>query len=277
MPLWPAQDVWIAQLGTEGPMGRTVRDLALLLEVQAGYDARVPLSLQGGERYAHALDDFDCSRVRVGWLADLSGYLPVEAGILDCCEQGLLRLQGLGCVVEPTRPGFAPSEVWQAWLVWRHLLVGARIAPYVVKPQNRALIKSEALWEYDQAAQLSGMQVVAASVRRSAFYQQMLAMFDSYDVLALPSAQVWPFDANLRWPTHINDRAMDTYHRWMEVVIYATFSGLPCLSVPVGFGPSGLPIGMQLIGRPRGDRAVLQLAHAYERAAQDVLAIKPPS
>ena len=114
-----------------------------------------------------------------------------------------------------------------------------------------------------------------ASARRSAFYQQMLAHFDHCDMLALPAAQVWPFDAALRWPTHIAGREMDTYHRWMEVVIYATLAGLPCISVPVGFSATGLPMGLQLIGRPRGDLALLQLAHAYEQAAQDVLQVRP--
>jgi amidase len=213
--------------------------------------------------------------VRVGWLADLSGYLPMEPGILECCDDGLRRLQGLGCAVEPAQRGFAPDEVWQSWLIWRRLLVAARIAPFLANPKNRALIKPEALWEYDQAANLSGTQFMGASLRRSAFYQQMLALFDRYDVLALPSAQVWPFEAELRWPTHINGREMDTYHRWMEVVIYATLAGLPCISVPVGFSPTGVPIGMQIIGRPLGDRALLKLAHAYEQAARDVLGIKP--
>jgi amidase len=276
VPLWPAQEVWVAQLSTEGPMGRTVQDVASLLEVQAGYDPRVPLSLPGGERYAHALDDCDCSRVRVGWLADLSGYLPIEPGILESCEQGLQRLNGLECAIEPVQPGFSPEEVWQAWLIWRRLLVAARIAPFLATPQNRALIKPEALWEYDQAANLSGTEFMGASVRRSVVYQQMLALFERCDVLALPSAQVWPFDAAQRWPTHINDREMDTYHRWMEVTIYATFAGLPCIVVPVGFSPTGLPMGMQLIGRPRDDRTLLQLAYAYEKVAQDVLEVRPP-
>jgi amidase len=199
----------------------------------------------------------------------------MEPGILDTCEQGLLRLQALGCAVEPMRPGFAPEEVWQAWLIWRRWLVAARIAPYLANPQNRARIKPEALWEYDQAANLSGAKVLGASIQRSTFYQQVLDLLERCDVLALPTAQVWPFDASQRWPTSIAGREMDTYHRWMEVTIYATFAGLPCINVPVGFSPAGLPMGMQLIGRPRGDLAVLQLAHAYEQMAQDVLLIRP--
>ena len=69
---------------------------------------------------------------------------------------------------------------------------------------------------------------------------------------------------------------MDTYHRWMEVVIYATFAGLPCISVPAGFNAQGLPMGLQLIGRPQGDEALLRLAWQYEQAAQDVVGVRPP-
>ncbi|HVE50071.1 MAG TPA: amidase [Casimicrobiaceae bacterium] len=276
IPTWPAQDQWVSQLGTEGPMARTVRDVAALLDVQAGYDARAPLSLETRECFAASLEPFDANGVRVGWLVDLSGYLAMEDGILARCEQGLRRLQSCGCKVEPMRPSFAPDEVWGAWLVWRRFIVGARIAPYLTNPGNRALIKPEALWEYDQAAQTSAADVSEASNRRTTFYNQMLAMFERCDVLALPTTQVWPFDASLRWPSSIAGRTMDTYHRWMEVVIYATFAGLPCISVPVGFNDDGLPTGMQLIGRPRNDLFVLQVAHAYEQAAEDVLQQRPP-
>ena len=275
VPAWPAQDVWVTQLGTEGPMGSTVRDVALLLDVQAGYDARSPLSLQSDENFSAALNEFDAGHARIGWLGDLNGHLALEPGILDVCEQGLKRLQGMGCAVEPLRPGFAPAAAWQTWLVWRRWIVAARIAPYLKDAANRALIKPEALWEADQAANLSAAEVMTASAERSAFYQAMLGHFERYDVLALPSAQVWPFDAELRWPKAIGGREMDTYHRWMETTLYATLAGLPCISVPVGFGPTGLPMGMQLIGKPRGEKALLQLAFAYEQAAQDVLRVRP--
>jgi amidase len=275
VPRWPAQDVWVTQMSTDGPMARTVLDLALLLEVQSGYDPHVPLSLGGNKRFAQSLHECDVSKVRIGWLRDLSGYLPMEPGILECCERGLRRLEACGASVELMQAGFAPEQVWEAWLTWRRWLVAGRIAPYLANPENRALIKPEALWEYDQALQLTGEQTYRASVQRSAFYQQMLKLFERYDFLALPSAQVWPFDASERWPKSIAGRDMDTYHRWMEVTLYATFAGLPCISVPVGFSSSGLPMGMQVIGTPRSDAAVLQLACAYEQAAQELLAIRP--
>jgi amidase len=275
VPMWPAQDAFVAQLGTEGPMARSVRDLALLLHTQAGYDPRAPLSLSDGARFDGALDGLDTRAVRIAWLGDLQGYLPMEDGVLTTCEGALRRLEGLGAAVEPTQLGTAPEPVWQAWLVWRRALVAQRIAPFLLNPKNRALIKEEALWEHDQAQGLTGTAFNAASAQRTAFYQHLRTLFERYDVLALPSAQVWPFDVKERWPKAIAGRAMDTYHRWMEVVIYATFAGLPAISVPAGFGPGGLPMGLQLIGRPRGDFELLRLAHAYEQAAQDILAVAP--
>ncbi|WP_049104825.1 amidase family protein, partial [Burkholderia cenocepacia] len=90
---------------------------------------------------------------------------------------------------------------------------------------------------------------------------------DRYDFIAAPTAQVFPFDVDQRWPKEIAGRAMDTYHRWMETVVPWTLAGCPVINVPVGFNDAGLPMGMQLIGRPRADLAVLQLARGYERAA----------
>ena len=100
---------------------------------------------------------------------------------------------------------------------------------------------------------------------RTAFLNAMLRRFEQFDLLAIPSAQVWPFPVEWRWPETVAGRTMDTYHRWMEAVIYATFAGLPCISMPAGFGTNGLPVGVQLIGRPHADLAVLQVARAYER------------
>jgi amidase len=277
VPAVPAQDVWVTHFGTEGPMARTVMDLALLLDVQAGHDARAPLSLASEESFADRLGDASAPppRPRIGWLGNLGGHLAIEAGIVDVCTSGLNRLASIGCAVEPMALGFSPARLWDAWLTWRWWLVHGRIAPFLKKAENRALIKAEALWEHDQGAQLSGPQVMAASVERSAFYQHVLTLFERVDVLALPTTQVWPFPVGERWPKEIAGHTMDTYHRWMEVVIVATFAGLPCISVPVGFGATGLPMGMQLIGRPRGDLEVLRLAQAYEAAAGDVLGVRP--
>ena len=276
VPMSPAQDVFMAQLGTEGPMGRHVRDVAMLLSTQAGAHPSSPLSLTDDPAVFAGALDMDPQGHRIGWLGDLRGYLPMESGILAVCESALKSFSGMGCSVDEAALGMPPEQIWQAWLVWRQALVGPRIAPFLINPANRAHIKAEALWEYDQSLSLTGAQLMSASASRTRFYLSMLQLFEKFDVLAIPVAQVWPFDVSLRWPQNVAGRTMDTYHRWMEVVIYATLAGLPSISVPAGFGANGLPMGLALIGKPQGDWDLLKLAHAYEMANQDLIAKRPP-
>jgi amidase len=276
VPKPSAPDVFIAQLGTDGPMARTVSDLAMLLSTQAGYDARAPLSIQeSGAAFAQSLDA-NMKGKRVAWLGNLNGYLPMESGILEVCQDALKVLETTGCSVDSSSLSMQPEEIWDAWLVWRKALAGNSTGAYVHLPNWREKVKPEAQWEYDQSLDLKGTQLMKASAMRTRFYQSMLAMFDSFDVLAIPTAQVWPFDVKERWPKTIAGRSMDTYHRWMEVVLYPTFAGLPAISVPAGFNAQGLPMGLQLIGKPKGDFELLQVAHAYEQAAQDLIQKRPP-
>jgi len=269
-------DVFIAQLGTEGPMARSVSDMAMLLSTQAGYDARAPLSIQeSGAAFAQSLDA-SMNGKRVGWLGNLNGYLPMESGVLEVCQDALKVLETTGCSVDTTHLGMQPEEIWDAWLVWRKALAGASTGAYAHLPNWREKVKPEAQWEYDQSLDLTGTQLMKASAARTRYYQSMIDLFESFDVLAIPAAQVWPFDIKERWPQNIAGRSMDTYHRWMEVVIYPTFAGLPAISVPAGFNAQGLPMGLQLIGKPKGDFELLQVAHAYEMAAQDLIHKRPP-
>ena len=276
LPRYPVADNFIAQLSTEGPMARSVRDLAMLLSTQAGYDARSPLSIaESGEAFTQGLEASMKHR-SVGWLGNLQDYLPVEDGILSVCENALKTLETTGCHVSHAQLGMSPEEIWTAWLAWRQALAGRNIGAYTHHGNWRDKVKPEGQWEYDQSLRLTGAQLMQASETRSSYYQSMLKLFESFDVLALPTAQVWPFDVTERWPQHINGKAMDTYHRWMEVVIYATFAGLPAISIPAGFNAQGLPMGLQLIGKPRGDFELLQIAHAYEQAAQELIQMRPP-
>jgi len=276
VPAWPALDAYVGQLSTEGPMGRSVLDMALLLGTQAGPDPRVPLALdtrlEGLDTVAAAratLAD-DPSGLRIGWLADLDGHLAMEPGVLDTCTAAMARLAALGCDVQPVSLPVSLDEVWEAWVTWRHQAVGNGLAALLADPARRALMKPEALWEVDGAAAVSGARFAAAAQVRTSFHRAMVDVLRGVDVLALPTAQVWPFPAELHWPSEIAGRRMDTYHRWMEVTIYATFAGLPAVAVPAGFGAEGLPMGLQLIGRPRADLDVLRLAAAYETTISDL-------
>ncbi|MBP7666311.1 MAG: amidase [Burkholderiaceae bacterium] len=280
VPFWPAADTWVAQLGTEGPMARTVADLAALLSTQAGADARTPLAIADGPQAftvpqgPAALDGL--RGLRVGWLGDLQGHLAMEDGLLQACEEALARLAAHGAIVEPTALGFSADALWQAWLVWRRALVGPKVAALLKQPGARAQIKPEALWEHRQSTTLGFLDFMAASEVRTAFYQHLLGLFDRFDVLALPATQVWPFPIGQRWPRSIAGRTMDTYHRWMEVTLYATFAGAPAISVPAGFHANGRwPAGLQLIGKPQGDAALLRAAAGYEAASAPLLARRP--
>ena len=128
-------------------------------------------------------------------------------------------------------------------------------------------MKPEALWEIESGLKLSAADVYRASTDRSTWYQALNKLYQRFDFLVLPTAQIFPFDAKLHWPREIAGKAMDTYHRWMEVVIPGTLAGVPVLAVPAGFGPGGLPIGLQILGRAQADLAVLQLGHGYEKAS----------
>jgi amidase len=120
------------------------------------------------------------------------------------------------------------------------------------------------------------VDLYSASAQRSAVYQAFRTGLQHYHFLAMPSAQVFPFDANLHWPADIAGVPMDSYHRWMEIVAGPSLAGLPTVAVPAGFGPGDLPSGIQLIGRSQHDFEVLQLAYAYEQVSKTVLARLPP-
>jgi len=275
VPYGPTPELFMQQLATEGPMGRTVTDVARLLSVQAGHDPRVPLSLSDGPRDFAAGLQRDFKGVRVGWLGNFDGYLPMDDGVLSLCEAALPDFAELGCEVEACQPGFDLARLWQCWLTHRHFLVHGNLGAAYADPGKRALLKPEAQWEVEGGLRLTAAAIYNASLDRSAWYQALNTLFKRYDYLLLPSAQVFPFDAAEPWPKVVGGQVMDTYHRWMEVVIGPTLAGLPSMSVPVGFNAAGLPMGLQIIGPAQADHAVLQLAFAHEQLTRWV-ARQPP-
>ena len=257
-------DRFLATLATEGPMGRTVEDVARLLGVQAGVNPEVPFG-RGSADFASALTA-DMRGKRIAWLGDWGGAYPVEPGILPLCEAALQVFEALGAHVEAIAPPFPAAKLWQAWTTLRAMLNAGGMKALYDAPAKRAQIKPETIWEIEQGRGLSAQAVYEASVIRSRYYAHMARLFSRYDVVVLPSAQVWPFPVEWRWPQVINGVEMDTYHRWMEVVIPVSLIGLPALSVPVGFGVQGLPMGMQIAGPVGADADVLAMGQAYHLA-----------
>ena len=266
VPMVPAADVFYQQLATEGPMARNPQDLAWLLSTLAGPDARAPLSLRDDPLQFRQSLACETRGWRIGWLGDLGGYLPMEPGLLARQQQALAHFDTLGCRVEAVVPAFDMARLWRCWCTLRQLMLAGHLAALHADPASRALLKPEALWEFEQSQRLDAAAVAEAFATRSAWYAVVLALFDQYDYLVLPAAQCAPFDARLHWPAQIDGRAMDSYHRWMEVVIGPSLAGLPTAGVPAGFDADGLPHGLQIMARPQAEWALLQLCAAWYEA-----------
>ncbi len=267
VPYGPTSEVFYQQLGYEGPLARSVADLAMLLSVQSGFDARVPLSIdQDPVMFTRSLQR-EHKGMRIGWMGDFNGYLATEPGVMELSQKALKHFEAIGCTVEAVQPDFSMPRLWQSWLTLRGFLLAGIAGGLYANPKLRAMMKPEAVWEIENGLTLSAADVFRASVDRSAWYQALNTLFQKYDFLVLPSAQVFPFDSKVEWPKSVNGKAMDTYHRWMEVVVGGTLAGVPVLNVPAGFGPGGLPMGLQVLGPAQADLAVLQVGHAYEQAS----------
>ncbi|MEE2952720.1 MAG: amidase [Pseudomonadota bacterium] len=260
VPSLPAGDVFSASLATDGPMARSADDLALLLDVQAGPDARQPLS--SGLSPIDGVSNFDAGVVRIGWLGDLQGHLAMEAGILETCEAALGRIPR--STVETAELGLDPERLWQSFSAQRHGVIAARYGDLFADPDKRELLKPEMQWEIENGLKMSAMALHRAYDTRTAWHLRLLALFERFDVLALPAAQVWPFPIEWRWPPEIEGRSMDSYHRWMECVAPGTLSGCPVLALPAGLR-GGLSTGVQLIAPLGREADLLALAKRYER------------
>jgi amidase len=136
-------------------------------------------------------------------------------------------------------------------------------------------VKPEARWEIERGLALTPAAIVDAMAVRDAWYTAVVELFGSVDAVLAPSAQVFPFPADVPWPAEVGGRPMDTYHRWMETVAPWSMAGVPVLGMPAGFDARGLPNGVQLIGPPGADRWVLEVGSAYEGATGWVERVRP--
>lgn len=265
VPDEPLGDTFLHQLATNGPMGRSPADVALMLSVMAGPDPRQP---NDGGSFANApLRPAQISGMRIGWLADWGGAYPMEDGVLAQCRTGLERFEEMGAVVETVAPPFSAKRLWRSWNDLRAWAVAAGYGPLLAMPESRKFIKEEAIWEAEKGAALSALDIHAASTIRSDWFAKASALLQEYDALVLPTAQCWPFPVGWSWPHEIAGQKMDSYHRWMEAMIPVSLIGLPAVTLPAGLGAAGLPMGLQMFG-PRGaDARLLQMAQSYHSHA----------
>ena len=198
---------------------------------------------------------------RIAWSADLGG-LPVEPEVADVLNAQRRVFADLGCVVEDATPDLRDAdEIFRVMRAWNFELSYGQLLK-----SKRNLMKDTVIWNIEEGARLTGPQVGAAESKRTQLFHRMREFMDDYDFLVAPVAQVLPFDVNVPYVTEINGIKMESYIDWMRSCYYITVTGSPAISVPCGFSRTGLPVGLQIVGRYRDDFGVLQIAHAFEQA-----------
>jgi amidase len=253
-PGWPRFDVY-------GPMGRTVDDVALLLSVMAGPDPISPLSIDEPGGVFREIPELDLRGVRVAWTANLGG-LPVDRRVTAALEPRRTLLASLGCEVEEAEPDL--SDAGEIFHVLRALMYETDLGP--IYDEHADLMKDTVRWNIEEGRRLTGSQIAWAERARTALQERVRLFFERFDLLVCPVVQVLPFSVDIPYPTEIDGRPMGSYIEWMRSCTDISVTGHPALSLPAGFSDKGLPVGIQIVGRWRGERALLAFARTVESA-----------
>ena len=255
VPQVPSSSAW-SPLSVIGPMGRSVADVALLLSAIAGPDPRYVMSIQEpGEQFLKPLDR-KFKGVRVAWCGAIPG-MTFDARVLKSFATQRKAIESLGCIVEDATPDFTGAD--ESFRVMRALNY---LQSHSAKLKlHRELLKPTVIEEIERGAKLTAAEIANADIARSALCARVGLFLSKYEYFILPTVQVLPFDIEQEYVKEIEGQRMQTYIDWMRSCYYVTMTGLPAISVPCE-----QTIGMQIVGRPQADFAVLQLAHAFEAA-----------
>ena len=260
VPNTPADLAW-QTFSVSGPVARNVKDCAFFLSVLAGPDERIPISIeQPGSQFMQQLGRRDFKGVRVAMFRDMG--LPWEPEVKEAIHAQGKVFESIGCVVEEAEPDYVDAN--ECFLAWRHWTIESRFGDLIATKGNQ--LNEYIHWHVEEGRKLTGPYLSRLEMKRSALYQRVRGFLDKYEFFVLPVNQVLPFDVTQHYPTEINGVRMDNYLSWMKSACYITTTGNPAASVPCAFSKSGLPIGIQIVGRNHEDWGVLQMAFAFEQA-----------
>jgi amidase len=261
VPRVPTIDAW-NDLSVLGPMARNVQDTALLLSAIAGPDPRAPLSIhEPGSQFARPLER-NCKGLRIAWCANFAD-LPFDPQVRAVFDRSRKIFEDLGCSTEDANPDFTGAD--EVFRILRALSFHTSHGPKLA--HGRAQMKSTVVQELEYGARLTAAEIAQSQSLRSALFSRLAALMQSYEFLLLPTTQVPPFDVNQEYVTEIDGVDMPTYIDWMKSCYFISVTSLPAISMPAGFTPEGLPVGIQIVGRHHDDFGVLQMARAFESAS----------
>ncbi len=250
-------------LTTPGGIARTPDDLSIFLDAVVGKDMEDPYSFNFEGSFQSVNKNLS-SEIKIGWINNFVDHYSFEEGIIDLCEASLNKLVETDkkIFVENCKVNIDPDILWETWCTLRSKITFNDISAMQIK--NFDELSFPAKWEYEEGSKVTDDQVSNSIDWYHNYKKYVDSIFEKYDFIALPSAQLFPFNKEIDFPKSISKTQMDTYHRWMEVTVFASMFQLPTISVPVGFNAEGLPMGMQLIGKNKSDEKLIQIGKYYE-------------
>ena len=257
----PAAAAFLTE-GINGPMARDVRDLALFLDAMAGFDPRMPISLDAPATPFARAAATPAARVRVAFSEDQGGFAPVELEMRRVLRGAMDALADAGHEVRDACPELPGLN--ETYLALRGVHYGAVVArlPEDVRAGFKDTLRENA--EFGRT--LSAERIYDAMRRRTALYHVVREFLGDHDVLAIPVVGLEPGPVEQEYPAVVDGQPVTDYVDWLRFSFLATTTLLPALSLPVGFTASGLPVGLQLVGGPRGEAELLRVARAIEDA-----------
>jgi amidase len=262
---WIPNELCWDLFNAEGPMARTVGDIALLLGVMSGPDDRSPISLpKERKEFLEAVKNPSIKGLKVAWGGNLN-LTPVDHEVLEITKSATKVFRGLGCKIEEEATDF--SGVKETALLYRGLRYVSLYQDQLDNPEFKRLVNPLVIGNIEQGLKFSIRDLARAERQRSDLWQRVKTFFDRYDLLLTPTVPIPPFPAETVFPTEINGKPMGSYIDWVMLTYAITMTGLPAISVPCGWTKGGLPVGLQIVGRRQGEGNLLKAAAAYEEAA----------
>src|SRR5580704_7436346 len=248
-------------LSVQGPMARNVADVALFLDTMAGECPRDPLTFPAPSRSFAAAVASPVAPKRVAFTADFGGKVPVDRETREICAAAARCFAELGAVVEEATPDLGDIEPTFLALRSQHFVVEREL----MLATHRDQIKPDIVWNTERGLRQSASELAAAERERAALFRRAAAFFATYDLLVSPGASTPAFDVELRMPTTIDGKKLETYLGASLITAATTMMALPSIAVPCGFDRYGRPVGLQMVGRHRGEAELLQAAVLFEQ------------